>query len=307
MVSETDRLVSQPLASRYLAYAPAKSCMNSLASSPPSPGLISMIIVISFRPVFIPASLSKQPHKVAFPIATCSQKCDPQDNMRMRYVFINKSMMKKFFVWLVAASMILAFLPQSESKIDNISIDPFYTETQLDSIFLIQCKKSQFSIIPENVGTGFLINDRTIITAQHVIKDAHACSIAGVDLVIDQENHLLDYATLSIQTRGLQSLPVRCEGFTRGKNYYAIGYARGTRFTMNRLVATHRFETTQTSDGLDQGYNLRELRGTATPGMSGGPIIDEDGYVVGITIAISTRGVNRVYSRELKDTHLCKL
>lgn len=63
MVSETDRSVSQPLASRYLAYAEPKSCMNSLASSPPSPGLISMIIVISFRRLFIKSTTHRQSRK----------------------------------------------------------------------------------------------------------------------------------------------------------------------------------------------------------------------------------------------------
>lgn len=216
-------------------------------------------------------------------------------------------MMKKFFAWLTPAVMAATLYAPQEAKIEKVNSDPVYTQTHLDSIFLIQCKASPLSMTIDGSGTGFLINNRTVVTAQHVVEDMYSCTIDGVALKMDQENKTLDYATLSIGTRGLESLPIRCEGFKRGENYYAIGYARGSRFTMNRLIASSRFENATDENGQRIGTHLRELRGTAIPGMSGGPILDKDGYVVGITVAISTSGVDRVFSRELKETHLCQV
>ncbi len=216
-------------------------------------------------------------------------------------------MMKKFFAWLTPAVMLLTLFASPEAKVEEVSSDPVYTQTHLDSIFLIQCKASPLSLTTDGAGTGFLINDHTVVTAQHVVEGMHSCTINGVAIKMNEGDKALDYTTLSIETRGLESLPIRCEGFKRGENYYAIGYARGARFTMNRLIASGRFEDATDEQGQDIGIHLRELRGTAIPGMSGGPILDKDGYVVGITVAISTIGVDRVFSRELKETHLCQV
>lgn len=50
---------------------------------------------------------------------------------------------------------------------------------------------------------------------------------------------------------------------------------------------------------------LRELKGVLIPGMSGGPVVDEDGTIIGINNVTNFGIWNKAWSRELKDTILC--
>lgn len=191
--------------------------------------------------------------------------------------------------------------------VKTVRAEVIYSETQLDSILRIMCKKDANKDEIDSTGTAFIIEQDRVITAHHVIAGMEKCYIQDTPLVLVESNQELDYAVFSVPTGELTPLPYRCGGFARGKTYYALGYARGLRFSMNRLVASHRYEeTSYDMFGNIIGTHLRELRGVGVPGMSGGPVLDEDGYVVGTTVSISLNGLPRVYSRELRELPVCQ-
>lgn len=169
----------------------------------------------------------------------------------------------------------------------------------LDSIPFVNCGAF--------VGTGEIIAPNTVMTAAHVVGDATECRIGQAVAVVTENNRALDYAILTVPTTALhQKMKISCRGFVAGRTYYAIGYAHGRDFAITRLVATSRFER----DGVDRRSgtpftHTRILDGEVFPGMSGGPIVDQDGVQVGITSATSIGVHSRALSRELKDTSVC--
>jgi hypothetical protein len=143
-------------------------------------------------------------------------------------------------------------------------------------------------------GTAFK-TERGWVSAAHVTS-LFGCEIGGVPVGATAEGKLdfsrLDYAD---KTRGFK---INCEGFKPGTYVFAIGYGGGyTWQTMTRHLATFK----DTDDGL------RFLLGSPTviPGMSGGPILNEQGEVVGM-VNMYAKLFPVSFSRALKDTSLCR-
>lgn len=180
--------------------------------------------------------------------------------------------------------------------IQNLSQRYFFN---LDSVVYLDCG--------DMVGTGEIIGQNRIMTAAHVVGKAEACRIGILQAVVVENNADLDYAILEVPT-GMVRRPVRlsCAGFVSGQTYYAIGYAHGRDFAITRLTATSRFD----ENGKDSEFgtlftHTRILDGEVYRGMSGGPIVNQDGVVVGITSATIVGIRPQALSRELKNTTIC--
>lgn len=158
-------------------------------------------------------------------------------------------------------------------------------------------------------GTGFVIKEGVLVTAAHVI-DQH-CKDSATQLpvrvyYVDWDN---DFALVAMNTGPVTDvMEYSCNGYLKDERYTAIGYAGGTRLRETRLVAKGTY--TRDSDNMrisptevTPSVHLSNLEGNIYHGMSGGPIIDEDGIVVGINS--TTNGDGSGGSRELRDTILC--
>jgi hypothetical protein len=149
------------------------------------------------------------------------------------------------------------------------------------------------------------------MTANHVVAGQTNCrdDETGEVFEITYQNASQDFAILRYPTtRHRLALRVQCDGYTAGSSYYAYGYAGvGTGdLAMFRMRATPDFAPAQAHDPRSGTIfaGSRILVGTIIPGMSGGPILDVEGRVVGINNA--TAGNLTVgLSREIKDTILC--
>lgn len=155
----------------------------------------------------------------------------------------------------------------------------------ISAIVLLTCGNAQ--------GTGVLLRDNQIISAQHVTT----LSCENVGRV--SENPVLDFS------HGTHTLPVKatmeysCEAIVVGQKYRLLGYH-------NSELKTFEFTATNyIVDVADSGRKqLRGLTGLALPGMSGGPVLNDKGQVVA---TISTRLVthNLTLVTELWRTELC--
>ena len=148
-------------------------------------------------------------------------------------------------------------------------------------------------ICPTARGTAFRLGD-TVVTAAHVSAKL-GCRIGGELFTQEPEGHL-DFATLSGLPIG-RGMKINCEGFIPGKWYHAAGYANGNPWQTTVTVLA----TFKKSD-----HGLRIMMGYPTfiPGMSGGPVMDSDGAVVGM-VNTYYPGLPFSGSREMKDTSLC--
>jgi hypothetical protein len=132
------------------------------------------------------------------------------------------------------------------------------------------------------------------VSVAHVTNGL-ACSIDGTPIGATPEKGR-DFSRVDYDRR-VTPLKINCDGMKVGTYVWAIGYAGGYSWlTMTRHLVTYKV--------TDEG--LRMLLGSPTviPGMSGGPIINEAGEVVG-----TVNAYNKLYpvsfSVELKDTDLC--
>ena len=118
---------------------------------------------------------------------------------------------------------------------------------------------------------------------------------------------IYDSAVLSVQVEGLdlstahgsvKGYRINCGGFVLGENYWAVGYANSV--PVQRVV--HLIGT-----GVLNRRKMAVLLGdpSVIPGMSGGPIINAQGEVVG-TVNAYLPGKPISYSQEMKGTALCK-
>jgi hypothetical protein len=93
-------------------------------------------------------------------------------------------------------------------------------------------------------------------------------------------------------------LKIDCGGFVKGRQYVAVGYARG----LSSLTAIELEATGETFDG----YSVLVGMLTVIPGMSGGAVLDEEtGKVVG-TVNVYNFEQGWSGSVPLSETPVCK-
>lgn len=143
-------------------------------------------------------------------------------------------------------------------------------------------------------GTAFFVSENILLSVDHVTRGA-ACYVGNKPIKVLHAKG--DFSVLRAGLGG-KWLRIDCGGFVPGRQYVAVGYARGRdTLTEIELVATSRYHG-----------ELQILEGmlTVIPGMSGGAVIDKTtGKVVG-TINRFNAVSGESASFELRDTEVCR-
>ena len=143
------------------------------------------------------------------------------------------------------------------------------------------------------MGTGIIIDERGyIVTNYHVVHEVESLRVTLFDgssydaKVVDYDNRR-DLAVLKITPR--EPLPVAPLGTSSdlmlGEDVIAIGNAFGYEGTVSRGIISALNRDVEVND--EQSYdNLIQTDAAINPGNSGGPLINSDGEVIGINVAI---------------------
>jgi S1-C subfamily serine protease len=141
-------------------------------------------------------------------------------------------------------------------------------------------------------GSGFFIAPCTILTNAHVIAKAYSAAVSSEDTVYSSVTLLksdedADLALVAVAGNGEPALSLGDDALIRpGQHVVAIGNPMG----LERSV----------SDGMISairsvpGYAGRLIQTTApiSPGSSGGPLLADDGLVIGVTAVTLDEGQN---------------
>lgn len=121
-------------------------------------------------------------------------------------------------------------------------------------------------------GTAFRIGNGLGLSVNHVTSTGGTCIIGGEPMNLAYKSPTYDFSELLMSDGPY--LQVDCGGFVKGRKYLSVGYARG-------LPELYTVELTATGE---TNQNESTLTGMVpiVPGMSGGPVLDEEtGKVVG--------------------------
>ena len=159
----------------------------------------------------------------------------------------------------------------------------------------------------DGIGTAFAINESGAwLTARHVVDGCSRVGLAvgngrmvRVDAVRTSEN--TDLALL-LTDRAPTSLPLALDRELRiGEPGYHVGFPQGRSGeaisvleSRSNLVTRGRYAMEEPVLAWSETERSEGIEGTLS-GMSGGPVFDRDGAVVGVTVAESPRR-NRIYT-----------
>jgi V8-like Glu-specific endopeptidase len=149
-------------------------------------------------------------------------------------------------------------------------------------------------------GTAWFAKDKTLVTAAHVVEHMKKCVIDRKPVTIEKLDHDADYAIIHADIKTDEVLSYTCEPFKKDETYLAVGYALGETLAVQKLRGSS-IKDDQEQDFKDESF----LVGNSFEGMSGGPIFNMNGQVVGIVNGGDTEGRANALSRPLTDTVLC--
>lgn len=189
---------------------------------------------------------------------------------------------------LLAGALALALLPSAFPQ-------ERFAEAPYDHPFVKQVRCAH------SLGTAFMIEGGKFLSVHHVTKN-EGCTIDGAPFIVDYADPAGDFSILTVPGQRGAGIEVDCDGFSHGRNYYAIGYARGAPWQTSVTLRADAIATLIYGRGLFQLFKRIE---TVIPGQSGGPIIGADGRVRGMVNAYNPdHGLS--WSRSLSETQICE-
>lgn len=223
-------------------------------------------------------------------------------------------MKKLFSIFLCMLATALAF---SQAVIDNdilskvrdavfeVVVDK-YDDTTITYESELPMERIAFSIRNDKytpLGTAFLLEDGTFLSASHVInlfgdsiiKDYYIRDSEGKTYKIDKITTLSnrrDYISFTVpdyKQKKDQGLTVN-EDFQLNTNIFSVGNALG-----EGIIIRNGLLTSQTYENQNGDWQWLRFSAAASPGNSGGPLINEKGEVIGI-ITMKSENENLNYA-----------
>ena len=156
----------------------------------------------------------------------------------------------------------------------------------------IQPKRSQQKsdpnkLLPASSGSGFFISDHGyLITNNHVISDCLEIKLRKAGELINAKviarDKFNDLALLKTNLTNQSTLPISLSNAALLQDIYVAGFPFGKSVSSSVKVTKG---IVSSLSGLGDNFSNIQIDAAVQPGNSGGPIIDEYGNAVGVTVA----------------------
>jgi putative serine protease PepD len=154
----------------------------------------------------------------------------------------------------------------------------------------------------EDSGTGIVLNEQgLILTNDHVVEGASGITVSSsgtsgvtrtATLVGEEANS--DLALIRVDPAGLGLRPLKLvssSGVQVGDAVYAIGNPYGLNETLTRGIVSALGREIAAPDGTKISDAI-QTDAALNPGNSGGPLLDEQGHVIGVNSQIASEAAN---------------
>jgi Tfp pilus assembly protein PilF len=149
---------------------------------------------------------------------------------------------------------------------------------------------------PNSQGSGFFIDPIHVVTNRHVIEDGgfaevqlkngRSYRVEGI-VAEDSGNDLVLLRIDIPRDAGQRALPLNTTEPRKGEEVYALGAPRGLEFSVSRGIVS----AIREMSGMTTSWVI-QTDAAISPGNSGGPLINANGEVVGVTSFMRTDGQN---------------
>jgi len=168
-------------------------------------------------------------------------------------------------------------------------------------------------------GSGFLIGDKIMATANHVMDGGTGCRDVATGTLLhvykEDKAHDLVLVTGPALPTDIPYIRIGCSGYKTGETYVSFGisgFGQRQELTIADFVVAQKDYTDESFVVAGSKYSwagMRHLVGKGVPGMSGGFFTDLNGNAVGmVNVGARFFGLPLLdkWSYEFKDTFLCK-
>ena len=185
----------------------------------------------------------------------------------------------------------VAQIAEHSSRLREISIGSQLVFKKIrPSVVSIQAKQTSEILDPNSQGSGFVISeDGYILTNYHVVDDADAVYVEmegrrKIRAMVVGHDATTDLAVVKIDASGL--VPIEwgdSDQLQIGSMVWAIGSPFGLRNSITQGIVSGLHRGGQRNDRLQ---SFLQTDAAVNPGNSGGPLVDEEGSVVGVNTLI---------------------
>ena len=169
-------------------------------------------------------------------------------------------------------------------------VDPIYVS--YDAVEIVICNGGR--------GTAFRTGIGAYTSVNHVTSQP-GCKIDGVPVDVTYKDEETDYSSVRTKVFG-KGLKINCEGFKDGEVYLAVGHARGLPVQRAMFVQS---SYAWTLLAPWKGFHTLIGKERFIPGMSGGPVLNSKGEVVGLVNGYSSI-LPLSFSQPLSETAACR-
>jgi hypothetical protein len=141
------------------------------------------------------------------------------------------------------------------------------------------------------LGSGFFVAPNIIATNYHVIEGATqaSCYINNSTTKYKIDGYLaadksVDLILLKVSTLNKPALVFTSETVSPGQKVYVIGSPKGLPATISDGIVSGMRDF--------EGYKLIQMTAPISPGSSGGPVLNSEGQLIGISVSQLTEGQN---------------